>query len=159
MHVSAQGAEDNGSPDGARRKGRVGRRGRRNRQVGQENNSKDLKIVGWNIPGGFKNKWKETNSKNVLCTYDVICLSECWIDKEFAMDDPGYKEFIFPSKSKSTKEGCSTILSKMNTLLTYMYLLWKIKKRISFYKYLWMEYIFNSIKENLFPVNYRNIHG
>lgn len=83
---------------------RVGRRGRRNRSGGEENNSQDLKIVGWYIPGGFENKWKERIFKNVLCTYDVICLSECWIDKEFSMDGPDYKAFIFPRKSKSTKK-------------------------------------------------------
>lgn len=80
------------------------RRGRRNRSGGEENNSQDLRIVGWYIPGGFENKWKERIFKNVLCTYDVICLSECWIDKEFSMDGPDYKAFIFPRKSKSTKK-------------------------------------------------------
>lgn len=48
------------------------------------------------------------------------------------MNGPDYKAFIFPRKSNSTKEGCSTILLKMNTLLTYMYLLWKIKKNVHF---------------------------
>lgn len=44
--------------------------------------------------------------------YDIICLSECWIDKEFTMDDPDYKAYIFPRKSKSTQGGGSIILIK-----------------------------------------------
>lgn len=113
---------------------RVGRRGRRKRQGGEENNSQDLKIVGWYIPGGFENKWKERNFKNVLCTCDVICFSECWIDKEFLMDGPDFKAFIFPRKSKLTKEGCSIILLKMSTLLTYMIVsvIKKFKKNVQF---------------------------
>lgn len=76
---------------------RGGGRGRMNRQGGQESNFQDRKVVGWNIPGSFENKRKKkTNFKNVFVyvqMYDVICLSECWIDKEFAMDGPDYKEF------------------------------------------------------------------
>lgn len=44
--------------------------------------------------------------------YDVISLSKCWIDKEFTMDDPDFKAYIFLRKSKSTQGGGSIILIK-----------------------------------------------
>lgn len=41
--------------------------------------------------------------------YDVISLSKCWIDREFTMDDPDFKAYIFLRKSKSTQGGGSII--------------------------------------------------
>lgn len=72
--------------------------GARGQKHGQENQT-GLRIIAWNIHGGLENKWSEKNFKSFLCTYDIICLSECWIGKDFNISDQNFQSFVFPRKS------------------------------------------------------------
>lgn len=85
------------------------RKGSQSRWGGPENEN-TLKIIGWNINGGFENKWGQL--KHYLCTYDIICLSECWIRKDFSVDVEGYKTHIFHRDSRSVQGGGTIILIK-----------------------------------------------
>lgn len=58
----------------------------------------------------LKTKWGQL--KHYLCTYDIICLSECWIRKDFSIDVEGYKTYIFHRDSRSIQGGGTIILIK-----------------------------------------------
>lgn len=47
-----------------------------------------FKIIGWNINEGLRTKGGQF--KGFLCTYDIICLLEYWIRKDFSLDVEGY---------------------------------------------------------------------
>lgn len=47
-----------------------------------------FKIIGWNINEGLRTKGGQF--KCYLCTYDIICLLEYWIRKDFSVDVEGY---------------------------------------------------------------------
>ncbi len=52
-------------------------------QVSQKSSEvliKNLKCLSWNINGGFEEKIKDEKFKNFICTYDIVFLSECWIN-------------------------------------------------------------------------------
>ena len=55
--------------------------------------SNDLKLLAWNVNGGLSNKLDNKSFLNLICTYDIVFLTECWIDRELSIDIPGYKCF------------------------------------------------------------------
>ena len=71
-------------PIGHNRKGCEGRI----TQVKVSGEDYKLKKIGWNIHGGFDKKWNNTNFKNFLFTYGFVCLSECWLEKEYFLEVP-----------------------------------------------------------------------
>ena len=55
-------------------------------------------------------KWNNTNFKNFLCTYDLVCLSECWLEKDYSLEVPEFTSYVFPRKSKSIQGGGTIVL-------------------------------------------------
>ena len=50
---------------------------------------------------------------NFLCTYDIVFLTECWFDKHFSLNIPGYDCYLYPRlKSKSIQGGGSVVMIK-----------------------------------------------
>lgn len=63
-----------------------------------------LKIISWNINGGVDTKWKNSGISYFLCTYDIIFVCECWIDK-YELEVDGFKSYIYSRMKSKSKLG------------------------------------------------------
>ena len=62
--------------------------------------------MSWNINGGLEKKLNDAPFINFISTYDIIFLTECWIEKDFDFPIPGFTcKFIPRSLSKSKQGG------------------------------------------------------
>ena len=66
---------------------------------------KDVKFLVWNINGGLNRKLNDSAFSNYICTYDVICLTECWIEKNYSYILPGYTATFIPRELSKSKLG------------------------------------------------------
>jgi exonuclease III len=80
----------------------------------------NLKILTWNINGGFSSKLSDTNFNKYIFKHDIIVLTECWIENNFTCDIKDYQcKFIPRSKSKGKQGGGMVILIR-NTVCEYV---------------------------------------
>jgi exonuclease III len=70
----------------------------------------NLRVISWNINGGFDSKWNDGVLCNLLCTYDVICLSECWLENKYTLNVAGFKSYVFPRLKTQIKQGGGMII-------------------------------------------------
>ncbi|KAK6168746.1 hypothetical protein SNE40_019930 [Patella caerulea] len=56
----------------------------------------DLKVLSWNVGKGVISKLQNIDFQLFLSEYDIICLSECWLQEESKVDRPGYCVKCFP---------------------------------------------------------------
>lgn len=63
----------------------------------EENNvsGNTLKIIFWNINGGFLSKFQEKSLISFLLTYEIL-LTECWLQNEAELSVSGYVVRLFP---------------------------------------------------------------
>lgn len=70
-----------------------------------------MKIISWNINGGFASKFSDKKFQCYILSYDIVLLTECWIENNFSIDVEGFHSFVFPRmRSKSKQGGCCVIL-------------------------------------------------
>lgn len=70
-----------------------------------------LKIICWNINGGFSTKINDQCFQNFLLTYDIVLLTECWVQKDLDVNLDKFDTYIFPRlKSRSTQGGGIVVL-------------------------------------------------
>ena len=70
----------------------------------------DLSIISWNVNGGFEAKWNVCTLKRYLCTYDIIFLTECWIEKTFQLNVDGFDYLVIPRTKSKYKQGGGIVL-------------------------------------------------
>ena len=57
---------------------------------------------------------------NYICTYDLIFLSECWIENDFEYDIPGFNCRFIPRKLCRSKQGGGIALCIRNEMQKYL---------------------------------------
>lgn len=81
----------------------------------EENNisGNPLKVIFWNINGGFLRKFQEKSLKSFLLTYDIILLTERWLQNEAELSVSGYVVRLLPrKKARCTQGGGIAVLIK-----------------------------------------------
>ena len=68
---------------------------------GAQKNSRELKVLTWNINGGLQSKLEDGRFLEFLCLHDVI-LTECWIDNVFHYELPNYVSKYTPRVKSKT---------------------------------------------------------
>ena len=59
----------------------------------------------------FSSKVNELNFQMLLFTYDLIILTQCWLEKNYKKQFDGFDAYYFPRlKSRSTQGGGTVIL-------------------------------------------------
>lgn len=68
-------------------------------------------MISWDINGGFSTKITDKSFQNFICTYDIILLTECWLQKDYKEYIEDFDYHYFPrQKSKSVQGGGTVIL-------------------------------------------------
>ena len=65
-----------------------------------------MKCICWNINGGFEEKIKDVKFKNFICTYDIVFLSECWLNKSCDTEIDNFVCRPIILSKKKYKQGC-----------------------------------------------------
>ena len=82
-----------------------------------------IKIISWNINGGFSSKFNDSSFRCFILSYDIILLTECWIEKEFSLDVEGFCCYAFPRKLSKSKQGGGCVILIRHKLKQYVSLL------------------------------------
>ena len=99
-----------------------------------------LKIISWNINyGGYSTKIKDGGFQTFIQTYDVVLLTECWLEKDYKSPVEEFHCYYFSRKKPSRKGGGYVALVKK-----------KIIKNIFFVKNLFDSIIWLQIQNLLF---------
>ena len=59
--------------------------------------------MSWNVNGGFEEKVKNVKFKNYNCTYDIVFLSECWINEQCDIEIDNFACKSIPLARKKTQ--------------------------------------------------------
>lgn len=83
-----------------------------------------LKLISWNINGGFSSKITDKCFRNCILTYDIILLTECWLEKNYNEYIEDFDSYYFPrQKSKSIQGGGTVVLvrRKFHKFVTFAF--------------------------------------
>ena len=103
-------------------------------------NQHSLKCISWNIHGGFSEKIKDLNFKHFISSYDIVLLTECWIDNDYELTIEGYECFVFAVKRRKSFQGGGTVIMCKTKFIPFISvvenccdsIIWlKIDKRLS----------------------------
>lgn len=82
-----------------------------------------MKLISWNINGGFSSKITDKCFRNFILTYDIILLTECWLEKNYNEYIEDFDSYYFPrQKSKSIQGGGTVVLvrRKFHKFVTFV---------------------------------------
>ncbi|KAK3098000.1 hypothetical protein FSP39_015209 [Pinctada imbricata] len=79
-----------------------------------------IKLISWNINGGFLIKFSDTNFRNFILEHDLITLTECWLDNDFTIDIPDFTTFYFPRRKTRCIQGGGTIIIVRNIFAKFV---------------------------------------
>ena len=82
-----------------------------------------MKIISWNINGGFASKFSDKKFQCYILSYDIVLLTECWIENNFSIDVEGFHSFVFPRMRSKSKQGGGCVILIREKLKHYVSLL------------------------------------
>lgn len=55
-----------------------------------------ISIISWNICRSISEKLDSRDFVNIVHIYDVVCLYECWVEKDEVVELEGFESYVFP---------------------------------------------------------------
>ena len=92
--------------------------------------------------GGFSTKFKDIKFKNYILSYDIVLLTECWLEKSYNLQVDGFDCYSYPRKKSKCVQGGGTVIMIRNSLKSYVSVLFDMYDSI-----LWLR-ISNTLMHN-----------
>ena len=70
--------------------------------------------------GGFSTKFKDIKFKNYILSYDIVLLTECWLEKSYNLQVDGFDCYSYPRKKSKCVQGGGTVIMIRNSLKSYV---------------------------------------
>lgn len=70
----------------------------------------NLKIISWNINGGFSTKITDKSFQRFISTYNIILLTECQLQKDYKDHIEDFDYHYFPREKSKTVQGGGTVI-------------------------------------------------